>query len=377
MLYTQYLSKLQQQKILRTIPSQKRLSSLLDFSHNDYLGLSKNPHCLEKGYAIAKEYGIGSTGSRLLSGALPLMTVFENQIAIDKHTEKALLFPTGYQANSTVLTQLLNTKAIPKKTIVFFDKANHASLYHALFISNTTYKRFPHNDITSARALIEQYSTEYEARFLVIESIYGMDGDIAPLEEYISLCKEFNIFLYIDEAHATGIFGEHGYGLSTLYDFTGIEYCIMGTFSKALGGMGAYIASHSAVIDYLISTCGGFIYSTAPSPFLVGAMYSAWKYLPSFQRERAEILRLAQLLRQGIVECGYSTSPDCTHIVPLISESVEHIMYLYDILQRHGIYASCIRPPTVPPNAPRLRFAINITHTQEHIDYLLSILRTL
>ena len=374
-LYTQYLQKLQEKKIYRTIPERNIETPILDFSHNDYLGLSKNKHCLDEGYRIAQEYGIGSTGSRLLSGSFPLMTHFENQIALDKHTEKALLFSTGYQANSTVLAQLLNTKVLPKKTIVFFDKANHASLYHALFISDVSYKRFPHNDINALCELIEQYSDEYDARFLVIESIYGMDGDKAPLEEYISLCKEHNIFLYIDEAHATGIFGERGYGLSTNHDLSGIEYCIMGTFSKALGGMGAYIASNTHVIDYLISTCGGFIYSTSLSPFVIGAMSSAWQLIPHFEQERIRILRNAQILRQGIIQYGYDTTHDSTHIFPLISHSIEHIQSLYSLLQNHGVHVSCIRPPTVPPNAPRLRFATNIFHTQEDIEYVLHILQ--
>ena len=375
-LYTKYLHKLQQKKLYRTIPVQKNILPYLDFSHNDYLGLSTHPLCHEEGYKAVQQYGMGATGSRLLSGSIQLMTDFEHQIAIDKNTQKALLFATGYQANSTALAQLLNTKIIPKQSIVFFDKANHASLYHALFISNITYKRFAHNNVEHLKELIETYSSQYESRFLVIESIYGMDGDIAPLKDYITLCRKHNIFLYIDEAHATGIFGERGYGLSTQYDLTGIEHCIMGTFSKALGGMGAYIASHSEVIDYLITTCGGFIYSTAPSPFLIGAMYSAWKLIPQLGKERSQILHLAHKLRQGLAQYGYNTTQHHTHIIPLISDNINHIQYLHTLLQNNGIHVSCIKPPTVPPHAPRLRFAINTSHTEKDIEYVLTVLRS-
>lgn len=375
-LYTKYCNTLQEENLQRTLIQQHTISPVLDFSHNNYLGIATHHACLEAGYTVAKQYGIGATGSRLLSGNIPLMTEFENRIAIDKNTERALLFPTGYQANSTVLTQLVHKRALGDNALVFFDKANHASLYDALRCSNVAYKRFRHNDTMHLRECIERYSRDYALRFLVIESIYGMDGDLAPLEEYIALCKQHSIFLYIDEAHATGVLGERGYGLATHHDFTGIDYCIMGTFSKALGGMGAYIASSHEVIDYLITTCTGFMYSTALSPFLIGAMYTAWKLIPQFESERKRILHCAERLRHGIAECGYHTSSDCTHIIPLIGRSMHDIERLHTTLLQHGIHASYIRPPTVPTNAPRLRFAINSYHREEDIDYVLSIIQS-
>lgn len=377
LLYTQYLSKLQQKNLLRTINPCVRNTATIDFSNNDYLGLASNPYCIEQGYSIAKEFGMGATGSRLLSGSIPLMNHFEERIAHDKNTQKALLFPSGYQANSTVVAELFNTNVIGKNTLVLFDKANHASLYHGLFLSGAHYKRFFHNNVHHLKELLLQHASDYQNIILIIESIYGMDGDIAPLNEYITLCKQYNILLYIDEAHATGIFGQNGYGVSTLYDLTEIEHCIMGTFSKALGGMGAYVATHATFIEYLITACNGFIYSTALSPFLVGAMYSAWNILPSLQKERQQILTLATTLRKGLMTLGYNTTPDTTHIVPLIHSDQNHIQYLHNTLCKNNIITSFIRPPTVPPHAPRLRFALTVHHTLEHIEYVLHLLSKL
>ena len=341
----------------------KYAGNYLDFSSNDYLGLSKNPEVIEAGIEASRMYGSGATGSRLLSGNSDLFENFEKQIAIDKKTDSALIFNSGFQANSGVLECLTD-----KNTLVIFDMLNHASMYHGIFASGAKLKRFQHLDYTHLNDILKDMSKDYTNIIIVSETVFGMDGDIADIQALVDLAEQYEAMLYLDEAHATGLYGKNGYGLSTNFDFDNEKTIIMGTFSKAIGVSGAYVACTTLIKDFLIQKCKSFIYSTALSPFCVGATQKAWSMLPFLGNLRRSIMQKADRLRRALNGAGNKTN-----IVPIVFRTTEEMMEKKSLLQESGIIVSGIRPPTSP--TPRLRIAINGNHSDNDIERLIEILR--
>jgi 8-amino-7-oxononanoate synthase len=375
--YLTYILDLKLQNRYRTLPkvfAKKTPDDFLDFSSNDYLQFSKFPPILKASFACAEQYGLGSTGSRLLSGHNVLFDLFEQEIAQCKKTDKALLFNSGFQANISVLSALLDQKHFNKKPLVFFDKFNHKSLYEAVKLSGAMLIRYAHNDMSHLNILLKKYAEQDNPKFIVSESLYGMDGDVVNLESLIILAKQHSALLYLDEAHATGVLGEKGYGLSTRFNLKDVEHVIMGTFSKALGGAGAYVACSEIVYQYLMNTCSGFIYSTASSPMMIGAMMKAWALLPHFQSKVIKMLELANYLRVELKKLRFETGDSQTHIVPIIFSCSEQALKLKNKLAKNNIFVSFVQYPTVPKNQPRIRIALNIYHDKKNIDKLLSIL---
>jgi 8-amino-7-oxononanoate synthase len=266
-------------------------------------------------------------------------------------------------------------KILKAKPIIFFDKNNHSSLYQAAFLSGAELIRFPHNNMQLLSELLNKSKLDNRPKFIVTETLFGMDGDILPIQEVKTLAKKYNAFLYLDEAHSTGILGSKGYGLSTEVDLSGIPHLIMGTFSKALGSSGAYVAGNKAIIDYIINKAPGFIYSTANSPANISASYKAWQLLPSLAQERKKILSLGDYLRKALdsieLKCGNSNS----HIVPIIIGNEGKVLELKKKLLEQKIIVSAIRPPTVPPNNSSIRIALNSCHNKSDIDKLIKCLR--
>lgn len=345
---------------------------MIDFSSNDYLNLRSNKELLEAAYSYALEDGFGSTGSRLLSGNRLLFEQFEETIAHDKKCEAALLFSSGFQANSSALATLCDKKVLKKPALLFFDKYVHSSLYQGAFLSDAHLVRFRHNDMADLSRLLDQYKEDSSVKIIVTESVFGMDGDRAPLSEIVTLAKEHNALLYLDEAHATGVFGENGYGLSTSVDLSPISHVIMGTFSKALGGFGAYLATSQTIKDYLLNTCPGFIFSTALPPMVTAAAAWAWKKLPHLGKEREKLASLSSSTRNELQSLGFTTGASTTHIIPIILCTEERTLAAKTVLAEQNIQVSAVRPPTVPPGTSRLRIALTAAHTEEDINRLLT-----
>jgi 8-amino-7-oxononanoate synthase len=354
-----------------------KASPLPSFAANDYLGLSAHPDLIAAAHEAGRLYGVGATGSRLLSGNRDIFKKLEDQIAVDKRTEAALIFNSGYQANVSVLASLLDKATLGQQAIVLFDKWNHSSLYQGVFLSGAHLIRYRHADADHLQELLAVYRNDPRPKFIVTETLFGMDGDIAPLTRLASLAKEHQAFLYLDDAHGTGVFGDHGYGLSTTLDLTGIPHLIMGTFSKALGGSGAFVACASVTRDYLVNHSSGFVYSTAPSPMVIGAAAAAWKMLPALEKERAALLEAAHHVRQDLAASGLNTGLSTTHILPLILGDEATTLAAQETLSQHGIRVSAIRPPTVPQGACRLRMALTAQHSATDIDVLLKEIRRL
>ncbi|WP_143688782.1 aminotransferase class I/II-fold pyridoxal phosphate-dependent enzyme [Wolbachia endosymbiont of Laodelphax striatellus] len=373
-LYDEYCNILQNKGKYRELPKNPS-KSFIDFSINDYLGLSQSEVLFESAKSAGKEFGVGSTGSRLLSGNKKIFEDLEKRIAQDKGTESALIFNSGFQANITVLASLLDQSVLGDKPIVFFDKLNHASLYQAVFLSNAELVRYQHNDADHLSSLLTKFKNDLRPKFIVTETIFGMDGDIAPIEKIFALSKEHEAFLYLDEAHATGIVGHNGYGLSTSINLQEIPHLILGTFSKALGCFGAYVACSNIVKNYLINKCPGFIYSTSLSPMVIGAAAKAWDLVQHFADQRQALSFKAANLRSNLQNLGFNTGNSVTHIIPIILGDENTVMSAKEKLLKQGLIVSAIRPPTVPPRTSRLRIALNVNHTESNLDYLVHVLQ--
>ena len=223
-LYKNYLIKKRDGLTTRKINKLIDKIKFTDFATNDYLSMSENHENISAGYRASKKYGVGATGSRLLSGNYDLISTFEQEIAAAKKTENALIFNSGFQCNITVLSALISPKILGSKPLVFFDKLNHASLYQAALASEADLIRFNHNDMDHLETLLKKFECTKAQKFIVVETVYGMDGDILPIDCLLDLARKYNCFLYFDEAHATGILGKNGYGLTEDYNLNNLNY---------------------------------------------------------------------------------------------------------------------------------------------------------
>lgn len=368
--YAAALESLDAQGLLRRLPPPARADAL-DFSGNDYLGLAHRPELVEAAAEAGRLYGAGATGSRLLSGNTMLHEAFEARIAADKGSEAALVFASGYQANAACIAALLDASVLGAQPLVFADRLNHASMHLGCALAGARQLRYRHLDLEHLQTLLEQYADSPLPRVILTESVFGMDGDQADVAALQSLALRHGALLYMDEAHATGVFGPRGYGLCEAMGLAP-STVVMGTMSKALGVSGGYIACSRLVRDYLVNKAGGFVFSTAPSPLVLGAAQKAWGLLPHLGAERAALLGRAQALRTALRGLGLDHGSSTTHIVPVILGSPERTMAAKEALAAKGILVSAVRPPTVPQGGSRLRLGLSAAHTDQDMDRLLA-----
>ena len=378
-LYEEFLQKRQNQGLKRdlvdiTRPNQREIcvngQNYLNFSSNDYLGLSQHPDLIERARDWAKEYGAGSAASRLITGNLDIFTKIEEKIAIFKGREAALIMVSGFQANASILPALFDKEALGQTPLVFSDKLNHASMHLGCKAAGVSQIRYRHNDMEHLKELLEKHGNNQQPKFILTESVFSMDGDIAPLNEINALAKQHNCFVIVDEAHATGVLGKNGKGLADKADL------VIGTFSKAFGTFGAYISCSKNIKEYLINKCGGIIYATALPPSVLGSIGAALNLIPNMNNERAHLQNIVQNFRNELSDLGYKCGESKTQIVPLMIGDTNEAISLSDKLKSQGIWATAIRPPTVPNNTARLRFAFSALHTQEDIEQLINILKS-
>ena len=340
--------------------------TLLDFSSNDYLGLSHHPELIRRTCAYAQRWGAGAGASRLVAGNLPPFPEIEAKLAAAKGAEAALILVSGVQANLTLLPALLDARYLGAEPLVYADRLNHASLIQGCIGAGVKQIRFRHNDLGHLEELLERDKDSPRPRFIITESVFSMDGDCADVPALRTLAERYGAFLYLDEAHATGVLGENGFGLAH-----GLRQGLaMGTFSKGLGGFGAYVACSAALREYLVNRCGGVIYATALPPAVLGAMDAALDLVPALTAERAHLARMAADFRAALNAAGLDTSTSTTQIVPLILGGEDRTMDFARALEAEGFLAVAIRPPTVPAGTSRIRFALSARHSEADIAAL-------
>lgn len=333
----------------------------LDFSSNDYLGLSNHPRLKEAAKEATDKFGTGSSASRLLSGSLKLHEELESRTAEFKEKAAALVFNSGYQANVGVISAIAG-----KEDAIFYDRLCHASIIDGILLSGARHFRFNHNDIGHLDSLLRSWRLKFKEAIIVTESIFSMDGDRAPVRELIRLRDKYNCRVMVDEAHATGIFGQKGSGIVAEEGLSGEVDIVMGTFSKALGSFGAYVASSREVKDYLINMCRSFIYSTALPPAVIAANIAALDVVRDEPHRRKELLQNSGLFRDGLKKRGFNIRGE-SQIIPLITGDSAKAVKMSETLREKGYWALPIRQPTVPAGQARLRFSLTYDHGKDKL----------
>lgn len=338
-------------------------AALVDFSSNDYLGLARHPLLASRAGEWATRLGAGAGASRLVTGTSDAHLALEARIAAFKGAPAALLFASGWQANAAVIPALI---AAAPGAALFADRLVHASMHAGVAAAGARQHRFRHNDLAHLAQLLARHGPAAPARLILVESVYSMDGDRADLPALAALARQHDALLFVDEAHATGVLGPGGAGLSA-----GLEnIVVMGTFSKAFGAFGAYVCGSQRLRDWLVNAASGFIFSTAPPPAVLGAIDAALDLVPAMDAERAHLAALGDRLRAALAARGVDTGASSTQIVPAIIGSEAETLALSARLAAAGFLAAAIRPPTVPPGASRLRLALSAAHSAADVDAL-------
>jgi len=344
-------------------------NELVNFSSNNYLGLSHHPRVIRKASEALRRWGTGSGASRLLSGNLQIHTDLEKKVASFKNEEAALVFSSGYLANLGAVTALLNDK-----DLVLLDRLNHASLVDAARLSRAKLWVYPHKNISELDRLLSR-AKGFRRRLVLTDAYFSMDGDVAPLDGLLEVCRKRGAMLMIDEAHSTGVYGKNGRGLTEHFRLQGGIDIVMGTLSKALGGVGGYVAGRAVMKEYLVNRCREFIYTTAPSPAASAAAIAALELVEETPSLRERLWNNIHFLREGLLSLGFNLMDSGGPVIPIVIGHTRKTILLRDFLRREGFFAPAIRPPTVPNGTDRIRLSVMADHSKEDLQRLLRALR--
>ncbi len=336
---------------------------VLNFSSNDYLDLARHPHVVDRAREALGQYGVGATASRLVTGTLPIHEELEARLAASKGYDAALVFGSGYMANAGTIPVLAG-----RDDTVFADKLVHASMIDACRLSGARLVRFAHNDPEALRQRLEQHQGSGGRKLVITESVFSMDGDLAPLPEMARLSAEHGAMLMVDEAHATGTFGPHGAGLVREHGLEGLVMVSMGTLSKAMAGYGGFVACSSTLRKLLVQSARAFIYTTAPPPAVVGAALGALDVLEASPNLGNILQANADHFRNLLNKAGIDTLQSRSQIVPVVIGDNNQAVAASRKLREQGIIAAAIRPPTVPPGTARLRLSITLAHLVDDLE---------
>ncbi|MEI3154096.1 MAG: 8-amino-7-oxononanoate synthase [Odoribacter sp.] len=346
---------------------------MLNLSSNDYLGLSTNPRLIEefRSETDVMALGYSAASSRLLSGNHQYYKMLEDDLADLYDKEAALVFNSGYHANIGILPALTG-----KRDLIIADKLVHASIIDGLRLSEAQMLRYKHLDYEHLRNILTQHREEYEHVFIVTESIFSMDGDVADLQQLCELKKEFDAFLYVDEAHAIGVRGTNGLGCCEEQACIEDIDFIIGTFGKAFASMGAFVVCEEMFREYLINTQRSLIFTTALPPVNVAWTRFVLNRMPEFYNLRIKLTQMSERLRNVLINKGFETGGN-SHIVPMVCGSNENSVEMAELLQDNGFFALPVRYPTVPRNEARIRFSLNASIPVEDYECLFEFLECL
>jgi len=334
---------------------------------NDYLGLAADPRLRRAAAESAEREGAGAGAARLIAGDLPIHGLLERRLAAFKKTEAALLFNSGYHANAGVPATLVG-----RGDAVFCDVLDHASIVDGCLLSRAELVRYRHLDVTELDDLLGR--TQARRKLVVTDSVFGMDGDAAPLREIADVCERHGAMLYVDEAHATGVLGPTGAGLAEALGVADRVDVHMGTLGKALGSFGAYVAGSRRLVDLLVSRARTFIFTTALPPAACGAAIAALDVLAAEPSRRERLRALTARMKAGLARLGFDVSRVVAPIFPVVLGTEERALAAARALRDRGFFVRAIRPPTVPRGTSRLRVALTAGHTEAQLDAFLDAL---
>ncbi len=339
---------------------------LLNFCSNNYLGLADDPRLGAAAAASIAAEGFGSGASRLVCGNMSSHRRLEEKIAAFKGTPRALLFSTGYMANVGIISSLYN-----RGDMIFSDKLNHASIIDGILLSGAEYKRYAHADMESLEAMLKTAAATVK-KLIITDSVFSMDGDIAPLPAIVALAKKYGCAVMVDEAHGFGVLGKNGKGAVEHFGLEGQIDIQMGTFSKAAGSFGAYCCGTNELIDFLINKARSFIYTTGLPPSVAAATLQSIEIIEQEPQRRAMLWQNTEFVLKALKDLGFDTLNTQTPIIPIVVKDPQMSVRFSEKLFAERIFVSAIRPPTVPANTARLRVTVMATHTQDDLHQFLS-----
>jgi len=356
------LDRLRGDSQLRTL----EIPSGINLCSNDYLGLAYDPR-LKRAVieAVSRAESTGATGSRLLSGNSRVWEELESDFARFAGTDAALYFGSGYSANVGLLGSLLK-----HGDVVFSDALNHASLIDGIRLSSAFKVKYPHGDMDFLETALRKHAGGSGARVIVTESVFSMEGDVAPIEQLLRLAKDYGAELIVDEAHATGVWGLKGKGIVAELNCEREVLAVVHTCGKALASVGAFICGSSTLKNFLINHARTFIFSTAMPPYFAGQIRAALELAVAADAERAHLRRIALSLRDAVAATGRECGSSSTQIVPIYLGSNETALQMASVLRGSGFAVRAIRPPTVPAGTSRIRISLTARITMDENDRL-------
>lgn len=351
---------------------------VLMFSSNNYLGLATHPRMKKVAIATIEKYGVGSDGSRLLSGNLKIHREFEEAIAKFKGGEDAIVWPSGYSANVGVISAVMNPIKVlaqdffRRKGVILSDELNHASIIDGAILSKQKKVVYKHCDMNDLERKLKRYKNR--RKLVVTDGVFSMDGDVAPLDKISELCKKYDAISMVDEAHSTGILGKTGHGTLEHFGLKAVEDIdiVLGTCSKALAVTGGFVVGSKELIKYLRVASRSYMFSTAMMPAASAALIEALKIIEEEPERREKLSGNVNYFRKGLHERGFHTFSSETQIVPILIGSDKDAIQFSRRLFDEGVFAPCVRWPAVERDKARIRFTIMATHTKEQMDKVLN-----
>ena len=340
----------------------------LNFCSNNYLGLANNPLVIKAVKDAVEKYGWGAGASRLVSGNMKLHEALEGEISRFKGKEASIVFPTGYMANIGTISSLVS-----KGDLVICDKLNHASIIDGCRLSGADFRVYPHCDIEKLENVLMK-STKYSRKLIVTDTVFSMDGDLAPLPDIVRIARKCNAMVMVDEAHGTGVFGKRGGGVVEHFNLSEKVNIIMGTLSKAVGSLGGYVSGDADLINYLRNKARSFMYTTALPPAVCAASIAAIKLIRENPSLRTSLWNNVRYLKEKLELLNFNVISSESPIIPILIGDAKKAVDVSKFLYKKGILIPAIRPPTVPAKSSRLRLTVMSTHTRKDLERLLEVL---
>ncbi|MGC8964082.1 MAG: aminotransferase class I/II-fold pyridoxal phosphate-dependent enzyme [Brevinematia bacterium] len=334
---------------------------------NAYLGLTVDPRVIEAAVEATKKYGTGNAGSRFLNGTLKIHEELEEKLAKFVNKEAALLASTGYMANLVAIAGLLG----PGDAVIT-DKLDHASIIDACRLSGAKMYRFAHNNIDHLKRVLEK--VEEKAKLVVVDGVFSMEGDIADLPNIVKVCKEYGAWIMVDDAHGMGVLGGK-YGQGTVHHF-GLDHevdIIMSTFSKSFASIGGFVAGSERLINYLKHKARALIFSASPTPATVATVSKVIDIIYEEPQRIERLWKITNKMLNAFKNLGFDTGTSCTPIIPLKVNDLDKTLKFWKALSEEGIFVNPVLPPAVPPSETIIRTSYMATHTDEQLDWALSV----
>src|SRR5215218_1984181 len=339
--------------------------SVVNLSSNNYLGLTTHPRLRERALEAVQDFGVGSGSVRTIAGTMAIHMELERRLAEFKHTEAVVVFQSGFTANAGTVSSILT-----REDVVVSDALNHASIIDGSRLSRAAIKVFPHKDIDAARAILRDLPPS-QRKLLITDGVFSMDGDLGPLPALCDLAEEFGCIMMVDDAHASGVFGKNGRGTVDHFGMHGRVDVQVGTLSKAIGGLGGYVAGSRDLIDFLHHRARPFLFSTSHPPAVAAACIAALDVLVEEPQLIEQLWENTRFFKSGLERLGFDTGMSESPITPVIAGDSAKAMQLSDRLFEEGVFAQGIAYPTVAKDKARVRTIVTATHTREDLQFAL------